>query len=123
MLRSSFLYLKDRIAARNGAELSRPSLSLGVPQGASLEDFPLAPACPIEKVSLWVGFLYLTSGSELGPTLGPKPSTLSAMLSLHCGQIAVKLISLGTMITQLCERNTVSCYVSWLHCNRPVAML
>jgi len=29
-------------------------------QGASLGDFLLAPACPIEKVTRWVGPLYLT---------------------------------------------------------------
>ena len=29
-----------------------------VSQGASLGDILLAPACPIEKVTLWVGFLY-----------------------------------------------------------------
>ena len=33
-------------------------------QGASLGDFLLAPACHIEMVALWEGFLYLTSGSE-----------------------------------------------------------
>jgi len=28
-------------------------------QGGSLRDFLLAPACPMEKVTLWEGFLYL----------------------------------------------------------------
>jgi len=31
---------------------------------ASLGDFRLVPACPIETVTLWVGFLYVSSPSE-----------------------------------------------------------
>ena len=62
----------------SGAEIGLLSLRLRVSQGASLGDFLLAPPCPIEKVILWVGFLYLTSGSE---TRKPKPSTLSTKLS------------------------------------------
>jgi len=66
-------------------------------KGASLGDFLLAPTCPIEKVTLWEGFLYLTSGSETEdsamkdkflPKLGiepgapsVKPSRLSTSLS------------------------------------------
>jgi len=34
------------------------SLLLRISQGASLGDFLLAPACPIEKVTLWVSLLY-----------------------------------------------------------------
>jgi len=51
-------------AVRSGAEIGLPSLRLSVSQGASLGDFLLAPACSIVKVTLWEGFLYLTSGSE-----------------------------------------------------------
>ena len=70
---------------RSGAEIGLVSLRLGVSHGASLGDFLLAPACPIEKVTLWEGFLYLTSGSETDEGVtkdkriepgapGPKPS-------------------------------------------------
>jgi len=61
---SSSSYPHDRMAVRSGAEIGLLSVRLSVSQGASLGDFLLAPACLIEKVSLWVGFLYLTSGSE-----------------------------------------------------------
>ena len=37
----------------SGAEIGLLSLRLSVSQGASLGDFLLAPACPIEKVTLW----------------------------------------------------------------------
>ena len=50
-----------RTAARGVAEICLLSLRLRVFQGASLGDFFLAPVCPIEKVTLWVGFFYLTS--------------------------------------------------------------
>jgi len=41
------------------------SLRLSVSQGASvLGGFLLAPACPIAKLTLWEGFLYITLGSE-----------------------------------------------------------
>ena len=46
----------------SGAKISLLSLKLRISQGVSLGDFQLAPACPIEKVTLWVGFLYLTAG-------------------------------------------------------------
>ena len=49
---------------RSDAEIGLLSLRHSVSQGASLTDFLLAPACPIEKVTLWEGFLYLMSGSE-----------------------------------------------------------
>jgi len=55
-------YVHDRTAVRSGAEIGLLTLRLSVSQGASLGDFLLALACPIEKVALWVGFLYLTSG-------------------------------------------------------------
>jgi len=58
------LYLHDRATVRSDAEIGLLSLRLSVSQGASLGDFLLAPACPIEKVTLWVGFLYLMSGYE-----------------------------------------------------------
>ena len=49
---------------RSGAEIGLQILSLSVSQGVSLGDFLLAPVCPIEKITLWEGFLYLTLGSE-----------------------------------------------------------
>jgi len=55
-----------RCPVRSGAEVGLLSLRLSVSQGASLGDFLLAPACSIEKVTLWEGFLYLTPGSETG---------------------------------------------------------
>ena len=61
---SSSSYLHDRAAVRTRAEIGLLSLRLSFSQGASLGDFLLAPACPIDKVTLWEGFLYLTSGSE-----------------------------------------------------------
>jgi len=48
-----------------GAQIGLLSLTLSVSQVASLGEFLLAPACPIEKVTLWEGFLYLTLGSEI----------------------------------------------------------
>jgi len=49
---------------RRGAEFGQLSLRLSVSQSASLGDFLLALACHIEKVTQWICFLYLTSGSE-----------------------------------------------------------
>jgi len=43
---------------RSGAEIGLLRLGLSVSQGVSLGDFLLAPTCPIEKHTLWVGFLY-----------------------------------------------------------------
>ena len=77
-----------RTGVRSGAEIGLLSPRLSVSQGASLGDFLLAPACPIEKVP---------SGSEtegrerkfspkpgIEPkTLGPKHSMLSTRLSLY----------------------------------------
>ena len=51
-------------AVRSGADIGLRSLRPSVSQDISLGDFLLAPAFPIEKVTLCVGFLYLTSGSE-----------------------------------------------------------
>ena len=48
---------------RNGAGIDPLSLRLSVSESASLGDLMFAPACPIEKVTLWVGFLYF-SGSK-----------------------------------------------------------
>ena len=85
-------------AVRSGAEIGLQSLRLSIPQGASLGDLLHAPTCPIEKVTLWVGFIYLTSRSETDegvakdkvlPELRIEPgtpglkSTLSTRLSLH----------------------------------------
>jgi len=65
-------YLHDRATVRSGAEIGLLSLRPSVSQGASLEGFLLAPACPIEKVTLWEGFLYLTSRSETDATAKDK---------------------------------------------------
>jgi len=56
--------LHDRATVRRGAEIGLLSLGLRAFQGASLGDFLLAPVCPIENITLWVGFLCLTSGSK-----------------------------------------------------------
>jgi len=50
-------------SVRSGAEIDLLSLWFSVLKGASLGDFLLAPACPIEKISLWA-YLYLTWGFE-----------------------------------------------------------
>jgi len=47
-------------SVRSGAESGLLSFRLSASQGASLGDFLLAPACPIEKVTLWVSFLVFT---------------------------------------------------------------
>ena len=57
-------YLHDRTVVRSDSEIGLLSLRLSVSQGVSLGDFLLALTHPIEKVALWVGFLYLTLGSE-----------------------------------------------------------
>ena len=57
-------YYNDKTAVKSGAESGLLSLRLSVSQGASLGDFLLASACPVEKVTLWEGFLYLTTDSE-----------------------------------------------------------
>jgi len=68
-----------------------PVLISSVSQGASLGDFLLALACPIEEVTLWEGLLYLMSGSETDegvvkdqvlPELGIETGT-SGPLSYH----------------------------------------
>ena len=41
-------------AVRSGAEIGLLSLRLSVSQGASLGDFRLPPACPIERVTPWL---------------------------------------------------------------------
>jgi len=61
-----FSYFHDRTAVRSGAEIVLLRLRLNVSQGASLGDFLLAPVCPMEKVTLWEGLLYLTSGFVSG---------------------------------------------------------
>ena len=48
---------------QGSAEISLLSLKLRVSQGAPIGDFLLAPACPIEKVTLWEG------GSEIDAVL------------------------------------------------------
>jgi len=62
---SGVVQVPSRCPVRSGAEIGLLNLRLSVSQGASLGDFLLAPACPIEKVTLWEGFLYLTSESEI----------------------------------------------------------
>jgi len=52
-----FSHLHDRRAVRSGVEIGL----FNIPQG---ERVLHAPACPIEKVTLWDGLLYLTSRSE-----------------------------------------------------------
>jgi len=51
-------------SVRSGAEIGLLSLRLSISQGASLGDLLHAPACPIDRLTLWEGSLYLTSGSE-----------------------------------------------------------
>jgi len=59
-------------------------------QSASLGDFPLAPAWPIEKITLWENFLYLmlefkTDGGVVKdtflPVLGIEPGTPAPSLN------------------------------------------
>jgi len=50
-------------SVRSGAEIGLLSFRLSISQDAPLGDFLLAPSCPIEKVTLWAGLLYLTSRS------------------------------------------------------------
>ena len=50
---SGVVQVSRRCPVRSGAEIGLLSLRLSVSQGASLGDFLLAPACPIEKVTLW----------------------------------------------------------------------
>ena len=94
-------YFHERTAAKSGAEIGPLSLWLSCSKSASLGDSLLAPTSPIEKVTLWEGLLYLTSGSEIDEgvakdkTFSPNGksnlrlrvqspcSTLSARLSLH----------------------------------------
>ena len=57
-------YLHYRTAVKSGAEIGPLTLRLSVSQGAPLGDIQFAPACPIEKVTLWEGFLYLMLGSQ-----------------------------------------------------------
>jgi len=52
------------ISVRSGAEIGLLGSRLSVSQGASLGDFLLASSCPIDKVTLWEGFLYSMPGSE-----------------------------------------------------------
>ena len=51
-------------AVSSGAKFDLQRLTLSLSQSAPLRNFLFAPARPIEKVTLWVGFLYLTPGSE-----------------------------------------------------------
>jgi len=61
---TSSSYLPDGTVVKSGAEIGLLSPRLCVSQGASLGDFLFALVRPIEKVALWVGFLYLTAGFE-----------------------------------------------------------
>ena len=58
----SFLFFFVSPWQNSCQEVGLLSLRLSTYQGASLGDFLLAPACPIEKVAVWVGFLYSPSG-------------------------------------------------------------
>jgi len=51
-------------AVRGGVQIGLLSLRLSISQAASLGDFSLAPACPIEKVTLWVCFLHYEGVAE-----------------------------------------------------------
>jgi len=51
-------------SVRSSAWIGLGSLQLDCSHGASLVDFLLAPACPIEKVTPWETLLQLTSGFE-----------------------------------------------------------
>jgi len=51
-------------SVRSGVAVGLLSRRLSISQRVSLGDFLLAPACPIEEVTLWEGFLCLMSGSE-----------------------------------------------------------
>jgi len=64
---------------RSGADIGILSVRLSISQGMSLGDFLLAPAFVLEKVALWEGFLYLTSGSE--STAGMRVVNLISQLS------------------------------------------
>jgi len=68
-------------SVRSGAEVGLLSLRLSASPGLSLGDFLLAPACPIEKITLWLGFPP-DLGIEPG-TPDPKPGSLFTRLSLH----------------------------------------
>jgi len=52
------------IAVRSGIGIVLLSLWLSVSQDVPLVDCLLAPVCPIEKVTLWSGLLFLTRGFE-----------------------------------------------------------
>jgi len=55
-----------RATVRSGAEIGLLSLMVSLSPGAPSGDFLLAPTCPIEKVILRLGFLYLMPGSDEG---------------------------------------------------------
>jgi len=61
-----WLFFRSLICVRRSQKLASLSLWLSVSQAASLGDVLLAPACPIEKITLLVNLLCLTSGSETG---------------------------------------------------------
>ena len=61
---SGVVQVPRRCPVRSGAEIGLLSLRLSVFQPAALEDFLLAPVCPIEKVTQWESHHYLMSGSE-----------------------------------------------------------
>ena len=68
---------------RSGAEIGLLSLRLSVSQGASLGDFLLAPVCPIEKVTLWEGFLYSEVRNRRLCSEGFRPNWTKLSLSLE----------------------------------------
>jgi len=52
------------VSVRSGVIIVLLSLWISVNQVASVGDFVLAPECPIEKVALWEGLLYLGSETD-----------------------------------------------------------
>jgi len=70
----SFSYLHDRTAVRSGAEIGLLTLRLSVFQGVLLRCFLLAPACPINKVTIWNKWGFCERQSFL-PKLGIEPGT------------------------------------------------
>ena len=75
-------YLHDWATVRSGTEIGLLSFRLSVSQGESLGDFLHAPTCSIEKITLWEGFLYLTSGSETSEQCIPNQN----LCTVSCGE-------------------------------------
>jgi len=67
---SGVVQVPRRCPVSSGAEMGLLSLRLSISQGASLGDSLLAPGCPIEKVTLLMGLLYLMSRFETDTLMG-----------------------------------------------------